>query len=107
MRLFLLTDDLLFCSRLQAELGAAGHACTVGAAAPPADAELILADLTHDHERRLRLLSELAQRPPVLAYYSHVETGVRAAAESAGVERVVPRSRMAREAVALVAATAR
>ena len=39
---------------------------------------------------------------PRLGFYSHVEQDVRRRAEQAGFERVVPRSRMAREAAALV-----
>ena len=39
---------------------------------------------------------------PRLGFYSHVEQDVRKSAEEAGFERVVPRSRMAREAPALV-----
>ena len=39
---------------------------------------------------------------PRLGFYSHVEQDVRQRAEAAGFERVVPRSRMAREAAALV-----
>jgi hypothetical protein len=39
---------------------------------------------------------------PRLGFYSHVEQDVRRKAEEAGFDRVVPRSRMAREAAALV-----
>jgi hypothetical protein len=41
---------------------------------------------------------------PTLAFYSHVEQDVRREAEEAGVTRVVPRSRMAREGPTLVGA---
>jgi hypothetical protein len=41
---------------------------------------------------------------PVLGYYSHVDVETRERAEAAGVDRVVPRSRMARELPQLVAA---
>jgi hypothetical protein len=41
-----------------------------------------------------------------LAFYSHVEADVRQLALDAGFEMVVPRSRMAREGAALVAALA-
>ena len=47
---------------------------------------------------------------PVLAFYSHVEIEVREQALAAGIERVVARSRSAREGPALLAgllATAR
>jgi hypothetical protein len=39
---------------------------------------------------------------PVLGYYSHVDVETRKAAEAAGVDLVVPRSRMSRELPALV-----
>jgi hypothetical protein len=38
----------------------------------------------------------------VLGYYSHVDVDTRKTAEAAGVDMVVPRSRMARELPALV-----
>ena len=38
----------------------------------------------------------------MLGYYSHVDAETRAAAEAAGVDLVVPRSRMARELPDLV-----
>ena len=46
--------------------------------------------------------SRRAPALPRLGFYSHVEQDVRQRAEAAGFERVVPRSRMAREAAALV-----
>jgi hypothetical protein len=103
-----ITDDLLFGSRLQGDLGAAGHEVTLGAAADP-DADLYLLDLTHDADARLTVAAQ-SPRPPILAFFAHVETDVRAQAQAAGVELVVPRSRIAREGAGLVAgllATAR
>jgi hypothetical protein len=100
-RVHVLTDDLLFGSRLQAELGAAGHEVTLGMVVAEGT-EAIVADLTHEPERRI---AELAPpRPPTLGFYSHVEAEVRTRALAAGLEQVVPRSRMAREGPALVAA---
>ena len=99
-RVHVLSDDLLFGSRLQAELGAAGHEVSLGLV-PDAAAELVVLDLTHDAQARL---DALAGAPPGLAFYSHVETDVRERASAAGIEVVVPRSRMAREPAALVAA---
>jgi pantoate--beta-alanine ligase len=49
-----------------------------------------------------RLRAAAAADLPVVAFYSHVEQEVRRRAEGAGIDRVVPRSRMAREAAALV-----
>ena len=64
----------------------------------PADLQVV--DLTVDADERLgeARIGEL----PTLAFYSHVEVDVRQKAEAAGVDRVVPRSRMARETVPLV-----
>ena len=106
-RVQILTDDLLFGSRLQSDLGAAGHAVTLASAPDPA-VDAIVADLTHDADARIGAL--VPPRAPVLAFYSHVEAGVRERALAAGFELVVPRSRIAREAPALLArllATAR
>ena len=100
-RVAILTDDLLFGSRLQAELGGDGHSVTLGPT-PDRSADAIVADLTHDAEARIAALA--IPRPPVLAFYSHVEAAVRERALAAGLEMVVPRSRMAREGPALVAA---
>jgi hypothetical protein len=107
-RVHVITDDLLFGSRLQADLSAAGHAVTLGAASDP-QAEVLVLDLTHDAAARLAAVA-VAPRPPVLAFFAHVETDVRTEAQAAGIELVVPRSRIAREGPALLArllATAR
>jgi hypothetical protein len=96
-----LTDDLLFGSRLQADLTAAGHVVTLGPT-PDRAADAIVADLTHDSDARIAALTP--PRPPTLAFFSHVEADVRARALAAGIERVVPRSRIAREGPALLAA---
>jgi hypothetical protein len=94
-----LTDDLLFGSRLQSELTAAGHAVTLGLSLPGA-ADAIVADLTHAADERIAALAR--PRPPTLAFFSHVEVDVRTRALAAGIEVVVPRSRIAREAPSLL-----
>jgi hypothetical protein len=99
-RVHVLTDDLLFGSRLLADLRAAGHEVTLGPLLE-SEPQAIVADLTHDHEARLRELAP--PRPPVLAFFAHVETEVRERARAAGVELVVPRSRIAREGASLLA----
>jgi 2-methylisocitrate lyase-like PEP mutase family enzyme len=101
-RVQILTDDLLFGSRLQADLAGAGHTVTQ-ALVPEAGADAIVADLTHDAPARIAALAAAA-RPPVLAFFSHVEVDVRERARAAGFEVVVPRSRIAREGPALLAA---
>jgi hypothetical protein len=95
-RVALLCPDLLFGSKLQGALAAAGH--EVVRAGDPAD--LMLVDLTAEPEARIA--EAAAAGIPRLGFYSHVEQDVRRRAEAAGFERVVPRSRMAREAVGLV-----
>jgi hypothetical protein len=100
-RVQILSDDLLFGSRLQADLTGAGHTVAQGVAPDPS-VDAIVADLTHDADARIAALT--GSRPPVLAFYSHVETEVRERALEAGIEVVVPRSRIAREGPALLVA---
>jgi hypothetical protein len=95
-RIALLCPDLLFGSKVQGALRAAGHEVV----APDAPADLLVADLTADVKERLGTVREA--RVPTLGFYSHVEQDVRRAAEEAGIDKVVPRSRMAREGAALV-----
>ncbi len=97
-RVALLCPDLLFGSKLQGALSAAGHDLV----APDDDAELLVVDLTADPDEQIER-SRVAGLPR-LGFYSHVEQDVRTRAEQAGFERVVPRSRMAREPAALVEA---
>ena len=95
-RVALLCPDLLFGSKLQGALRAAGHE-PVG---PDDAADVLVVDLTDEPDARIARAS--AATVPRLGFYSHVEQDVRGRAEAAGFERVVPRSRMAREAAALV-----
>lgn len=95
-RVALLCPDLLFGSKLEGALAAAGHQVV----APASPADVLVVDLTADVEERLA--EATAAGLPTLAFYAHVEQEVRRRAEEAGIERVVPRSRMAREAAALV-----
>lgn len=98
-RIALLCPDLLFGSKLQGSLRAAGHE-PVG---PDDEAELLIVDLTSDPDARIaRSAGAAGTGRPRLGFYSHVEQDVRRRAEEAGFERVVPRSRMARETAALV-----
>lgn len=97
-RIHVLSDDLLFGSRLQAELGLAGHEVTLGLAIADGT-EAVIVDLTHEPAARLAGLDGFR---PALAFYSHVEGEVRDRALAAGIDLAVPRSRMAREPAALV-----
>jgi hypothetical protein len=93
--------DLLFGSNVVGSLTAAGHEVKlISTLEGVEDAEALVVDLTVDAAERIAALPE--RRPRTLAFYSHVEVDVRRLAESAGIELVVPRSRMAREAPALV-----
>jgi nucleoside-diphosphate-sugar epimerase len=98
--------DLLFGSNVVGALRAAGHQTTlVGRLSDGelAGADVLVVDLTADAEERIELVRAAGpQRARTLAFYSHVETDVRARADEAGFDLVVPRSRMAREGGALV-----
>jgi hypothetical protein len=96
-RIAAVVPDLFFASKVKETLTAAGHEVTVVAADAPAAADLVIVDLD---------AAGPAAAPggvPRLGFYSHVETATREAAEQAGFDLVVPRSRMAREMPALVA----
>lgn len=111
-RIALLSPDLLFGSKVEGALGIAGHTVNrfatserLTAAAPFHD--LVIFDLTAEGIDGPDLLHALRERGeigtvPTLGYYSHVDTETRTRALEAGFTRVVPRSRMARECVALV-----
>ncbi|MBS1679525.1 MAG: hypothetical protein JST08_19295 [Actinobacteria bacterium] len=101
-RVLSISTDLMLGSRVDAGLTAAGHTVVTApaiAGAPLDEVDLIVADL--DVEKPAALV---AAGLPVLGYYSHVDTDTRALADAAGVDKVVPRSRMARELPDLVAA---
>jgi CheY-like chemotaxis protein len=125
-RVLALTRDLLFGSRVQASLQAAGHEVqlvealaravellvtlplvTLPAADTSAPFAALIVDLTDaelDGAGALEALREHGALEGVrtLAFYSHVEADTRARAEQAGFDLVVPRSRMAREGAELL-----
>ena len=87
-------------SRVQETLKAAGHEVVVAGSLEESGwdgIDLIVADLDVENPEALVGLGM-----PVLGYYSHVEVETRKAAEAAGVDLAVPRSRMARELPELV-----
>jgi hypothetical protein len=101
-RVLSISTDLMLGSRVDAGLTGAGHeVVTAGAvaAAPLEGIDLIVADLDVENPEAL-----VAVGVPVLGYYSHVDVDTKAVAEAAGVDKVVPRSRMSRELPDLVAA---
>jgi hypothetical protein len=100
-RVVALTADLMLGSKVEATLSAAGHEVTLSPSlqeAPLDEADLIVADLDLGNPEALVGLGI-----PVLGYYSHVDVETRAAAEAAGIDLAVPRSRMARELPQLAA----
>lgn len=94
-RVVAVATDLLFGSKVEAMLSAAGHDVTLSpslAEAPLDGVNLLVADLEVENPEALVGLGI-----PVLGYYSHVDVETRETAEAAGVDLVVPRSRAARE----------
>jgi hypothetical protein len=89
-RVALHSPDLLFGSKVEGALRAAGHEVVRSG-----DAEVAVVDLTE---------GEVPDPPeqPSVAYYLHTDQDTRQRAEAAGYDLVVPRSRMNREAAALV-----
>ena len=99
-RVVAVAADLLLGSKVEAMLTAAGHEVTLAPAlteAPLEDAELLVADLDTENPEALVGLGI-----PVLGYYSHVDVETKQAADAAGIDLAVPRSRMARELPQLV-----
>jgi hypothetical protein len=99
-RVALLCRDLLFGSKVEGSLMAAGHeVVAVRQPAEASSADALVVDLTEEPEARAALGG---LDVPTLGFYSHVDQETRRRAEAAGFDRVVPRSRMHREAAALV-----
>lgn len=114
-RVLALIPDLLFGSRVQADLRAAGHEIemvgSIDAARERLDsAEVLLVDLTDEQLGGADLIESIRAQgdgppsgPRTLGFYSHVDTATRERAQQAGFDLLVPRSRMAREGATLVA----
>jgi hypothetical protein len=100
-RIVAIAPDLMFASRIEATLGAARHdvelASSVAEATGLETADLLVVDLDREPAEAVVGLGV-----PVLAFYAHLNTETRKDAEAAGVDLVVPRSRMAREMPELV-----
>jgi DNA-binding response OmpR family regulator len=109
-RVVALFDDLLLGSNVQGMLSAAGYdVALVGspAAVDAGGAAVLVVDLGSQgfdgvaEVVRLRAAGEL-EETRVLGVYSHVDVEMKQRAEEAGLDLVVPRSRMAREGALLV-----
>jgi CheY-like chemotaxis protein len=122
-RVIALIPDLLFGSRVQGQLVAAGHdvelvgdvgrvrerlAAAVGQEGDDGAAAVLVVDLTDPDLDGAALVRELSDEKvlegvSILGFFAHVEPAVRERALAAGFDQVVPRSRMAREGAELVA----
>jgi DNA-binding NarL/FixJ family response regulator len=112
-RVLALTADLLFGSRLQASLAAAGDdvrlvagESELRAALAEGEVHALVVDLTDADLGGAEIVAALGRDlggTRTLAYYAHVDPAARDRALQAGVELVVPRSRIAREAPELLA----
>jgi DNA-binding NarL/FixJ family response regulator len=116
-RVLALTADLLFGSRVQGDLTAAGNdvelvgdearlRARLGETDKPA-ADVLVVDLTDAQLDGATTVEALAAEGALdslstLGFYSHVDAPTRERAEQAGFDLVVPRSRMAREGGELV-----
>jgi len=107
-RVVAFVPDLLFGSNVLGALRAGGHDAVLvsdaeGLRREIADAQALVLDLTAAAAERIATVNETPHEGiRTLAFYSHVEQDVRAQADRAGFDLVVPRSRMAREGAALV-----
>lgn len=108
-RVTALVPDLLFGSKVKAMLEQDGHEVTMVAALAQAReraavTDVLVVDLTSPDVDGTSLVAQLgAAGPRTLAFYSHVDVDTKRAADAAGFDLVVPKSRMAREGAQLVA----
>lgn len=116
-RVLALTADLLFGSRIQGDLSAAGDEVELiadearlrvrlGETDKPV-ADVLVVDLTDSELDGARIVEALTGEGALssvatLGFYSHVDVQARERAEGVGFDLVVPRSRMAREGGELV-----
>jgi hypothetical protein len=97
-KVLVVVPDLMLSSRVVESLASAGHEADVVAALPEStDADAVLGDLDAVDAAALADTGL-----PSLGFYSHVEVETRRSAEVAGVDLIVPRSRMARELPELI-----
>ena len=93
-----MVTDLMLSSRVSEPLRSAGHEVSGGSEPDPVRRS------DRRRPRRRRAAAVAAAGPPTLGFYSHVDVETRTQALEAGFDKVVPRSRMARELPELVAA---
>jgi hypothetical protein len=98
-RVAALVQDLMLASRVRASLEAAGHEVEQGSTPPDEldGVDLVVADLEAVAPERLADLGV-----PVIGFYPHTDTEIKARADAARLAMAVPRSRMSRELPELV-----
>ena len=111
-RVALLCPDLMFGSRVEEALRAAGHEVTCFgeedmARAYVDRADALVLDLSADEFDAPTLVESMnmgreLEGTVTVGFYPHVDQELRRRADDAGVDVVVPRSRMAREGAAVV-----
>ena len=98
-RVAALVQDLMLVSRVRTSLEASGHEVEQDSSLPDEldGIDLVVADLDAVPPEQLAELGV-----PVIGFYQHTDTEMKARAEAAGLFIVVPRSRMVRELPELV-----
>lgn len=94
-RVLAVVPDLMLSSKVSAMLTAAGHEVRVVSVVPdPAgfDYDLVVCDLEATDPGLVASLPA-----PTIGFYSHVDVETRDRGREAGLDLVIPRSRMARE----------
>jgi hypothetical protein len=93
-RVVAVVSDLMLASRVSTALEAAGHEVEQEPAIPSEldGVDLVVADLDAAPPERLGELGV-----PVLGFHQHTDSEIKARAEAADLDLVVPRSRMVRE----------
>jgi hypothetical protein len=116
-RVLALVPDLMFGSRVQGSLAAAGHEVELigdearlreRLADEGTPVSVLVVDLVDADLEGAAIVESLSgdgvlAQTRTLGFYSHVDASARERAERAGFDLVVPRSRMAREGAELVA----
>jgi len=94
-RVLAVVPDLMLSSRVSGMLGAAGHDVKVVASVPAPEGfeyDLVVCDLEAVDPAAISNLPA-----PSIGFYSHVDVETRDEGRDAGLDLVIPRSRMARE----------
>jgi hypothetical protein len=99
-RIVVIAPELLLGTKVQETLTASGHDVSLSPSvseAPLDEADVLVADLERENPEAVVGLGI-----PVLGFYPHTDAELRQTAEAAGVDIVVPRSKLVREMPELV-----